>query len=41
MLCLNEKNTQERGELSLSKTFSAQQIQTQYNKKNKEIELEN
>ena len=33
MLCLNEKNTQEKGELSLLKTFSTQQIQAQYNKK--------
>ena len=41
MLILNEKNTQEGGELGFSKTFSTQQIQAQYNKKNKEIELEN
>ena len=30
---LNEKNTQEDGELGFSKTFLIQQIQAQYNKK--------
>ena len=33
MLYLNEKNTQEGGELGFSKTFSTQQLQAQYKQK--------